>query len=868
MKKIKLAGIFLLSLQISSVLCISQSVLQKEISANEGTVSFMRFDMKNNPVFIQNAKKVLYDKLNLTPDDDFKLLLDTIDNLGIRHQYYLQFYKGIPVEKTVYVIHSKKQIIETINGDFARIRLLAFKNTVDTVSAFQSALAFIHEKVKGSGKVGSAPILKNEPTKAQMVIIKGYLQKPFRYYRTLKFQIGTIKPFTEHYVYVDVETGNVVHYEDLLSHGNAPGSGDSRYSGTVNFTSDSYSGGYRLRQVRNGTDIVTLNFSTSSNPVDFSDNDNNWTSAEHNNAAQDNVALDAHWGAEKVYDYFYTVHGRNSIDNQGMKMEGHVHQQGWEGVGAWYRPERYAFYGDNDANFKPMTALDVVSHEFGHGISQFSRSNPAVAGFGFPGIPKAIEEGFSDLWAICVENYAMPARPIWLVGDQIMVNPNKSCLRNVENPKDPTAFQKLAACVGGVNWLNPNTDPYSADMFYQNLGVLTHWFYILSVGKAGTNDIGNSYDVSGIGIAKAEKIAYRALTVYITPQVDYNGVRTAMISAATDLYGATSCEVVSVTNAWYAVGVGASYNYQYTISGSYMVCTNITTSYTLQETIPLGATVTWSIYPDDGSITLTTSGNSVILDASNVTSDRHYNLTALVQSNCIHGSAFAQFFVPSNRWNGSVAGFQGWSNALYSVPLVEGDNYLYLGSGATWFEAQLGSSYYNGTWSNVWWEYVSGDYTPYTNSGIYRIGYDLSSYTGSNGYVDSYYNFHYTDECGTYSVPFHFMQSNSSPPSYRVQQPKEMYQLNLSPNPAATFVNISVVEIENNKSMGSNLFDYNSQKIIKVYDKLGNLLIQRNELVPKSGLRLNISLLKSSDIYNVIIEDRNGFRLSGKFIKL
>jgi Zn-dependent metalloprotease len=35
---------------------------------------------------------------------------------------------------------------------------------------------------------------------------------------------------------------------------------------------------------------------------------------------------------------------------------------------------------------------------------------------------------------------------------------------------------------------------------HTNSGVLNHWFYILTIGKSGTNDIGNSYNVTGINI--------------------------------------------------------------------------------------------------------------------------------------------------------------------------------------------------------------------------------------------------------------------------------------------------------------------------------------------------------------------------------
>jgi hypothetical protein len=88
---------------------------------------------------------------------------------------------------------------------------------------------------------------------------------------------------------------------------------------------------------------------------------------------------------------------------------------------------------------------------------------------------------------------------------------------------------------------------------------LNHWFYILTIGKSGTNDIGNSYNVTGINIDKAAKIAYRLESVYLSANSTYANARTYGIQAATDLYGAGSPEVIATTNAFYAVGVGSAY---------------------------------------------------------------------------------------------------------------------------------------------------------------------------------------------------------------------------------------------------------------------------------------------------------------------
>jgi Zn-dependent metalloprotease len=106
-------------------------------------------------------------------------------------------------------------------------------------------------------------------------------------------------------------------------------------------------------------------------------------------------------------------------------------------------------------------------------------------------------------------------------------------------------------------WYSTQANDYCG--VHTNSGVLNHWFYILTIGKTGTNDIGNSYNVTGINIDKAAKIAYRLESVYLSANSTYANARTYGIQAATDLYGAGSPEVIATTNAFYAVGVGSAY---------------------------------------------------------------------------------------------------------------------------------------------------------------------------------------------------------------------------------------------------------------------------------------------------------------------
>ena len=113
-------------------------------------------------------------------------------------------------------------------------------------------------------------------------------------------------------------------------------------------------------------------------------------------------------------------------------------------------------------------------------------------------------------------------------------------------------------------------DTYMGDYWYYgsddnggvhiNSGVQNYWFYLLCEGGSGQNDSANYYNITAIGIDKAAAIAYRNLTVYLGPNSNYEDARFYSIQSAVDLYGSCSNEVVQVTNAWYAVGVGAPFD--------------------------------------------------------------------------------------------------------------------------------------------------------------------------------------------------------------------------------------------------------------------------------------------------------------------
>ena len=204
-------------------------------------------------------------------------------------------------------------------------------------------------------------------------------------------------------------------------------------------------------------------------------------------------------------------------------------------------------YGDGDGvNYGPLVSLDIVGHEIAHGVTEYS------ANLVYSYESGALNESFSDIFGESIENFAQGNND-WLMGDHIGAGGSGGALRSMSNPN---AYNQPDTYLG-TNWYSGSGD--NGGVHY-NSGVQNFWFYLLSVGGNGTNDNGDSYSVSAIGMDTAASIAYRNLAVYLNSNSQYDDARAGAIQAAIDLYGAGSAEEIAVTNAWHAVGVGAAYD--------------------------------------------------------------------------------------------------------------------------------------------------------------------------------------------------------------------------------------------------------------------------------------------------------------------
>ncbi|KAA9333160.1 T9SS type A sorting domain-containing protein [Hymenobacter busanensis] len=516
---------------------------------------------------LTDAKQALRTALALAPEADMRSVGSEVDQLGFTHEKFQQFYKGVKVEHATYSVHARNGAIETMTGD-AEVVALDVRPSLSADAALKSALGFVRASRymwQDAREEASLKQQENNPNasylpKGELVIVNNQLSmdaaKAGKPTLAWKFNVYAQQPLSRAYIYVDANTGEVVMQDAIIKHTAANATFATAYNGTRTLANETTTGGYRLREYTRGLGIETYNARKSNSytaAVDFVDADNNWTAAEYNNANYDNVAGDAHFGAQATYDYWKAVHNRNSYDNAGAKIKSYVHFDDVPG-GAGYENAFWngsvMTYGDGASSFKPLTAMDVCGHEIGHAVCE------KTANLTYQNESGAMNEGFSDIWGACVEaravaQYGLTGKSTFLIGEEIMKA--GGALRSMSNPNQygqPDTYK-------GSYWYT-GTGDYGG--VHTNSGVLNYWFYLLSQGGSGTNDKGSAYSVTGIGIDAAAKIAYRTESVYLTASSTYASARTAAISAATDLYGAGSAQVIATTNAWYAVGVGAVYS--------------------------------------------------------------------------------------------------------------------------------------------------------------------------------------------------------------------------------------------------------------------------------------------------------------------
>lgn len=596
---------------------------------------------------------------------------------GVSVLEFQQYYRGIKVDRSKVKAYIQDGEIRFYNGSFYNVpeqlrttagisKERAIEFAKQKVNATRYADEAIRERMQGHTDAKKLTILQNELDEAipkpELVIIKDFNKKGIAEVKlAYKINMYAAEPLSRSWVYVDANDGTILLVDKIIKHISDPAP-----TSTLTTVQTRYAGarGIYVKQI-SGNDPQSGQLLTSSHPANeiyipgaatwvlmddtrgngietydlngigglpisvppaytvaksFTDVNNQWILSEHKRspgeggaaeAENDDIAWDAHWGAEVVYDYWKAKHNRLSFDGNNAKIKSFIHSGLLYDNAFWNGS--VMTYGDGSGpaamGFKALTSLDVCGHEIGHGVC--SNTSDLV----YANESGGMNEGFSDIWASCIEYFAIKTidpslgsvyKPFY-IGEQISADP-ASPLRRMDKP----SAQSNPDTYGGNNWVTTTgcTPTLVNDQcgVHTNSGVLNKWFYLITVGSGagsgpdaafageddGINDAvttgpvtgqhpANMYTVTGLGFNVSEQITFITETM-LTSTATFAEARQVSIAVATEISGnPCSAMVETVTNAWFAVGVGARFVKPCTVTYGF-VSTNITGA---SETAPI-----------------------------------------------------------------------------------------------------------------------------------------------------------------------------------------------------------------------------------------------------------------------------------------
>jgi Zn-dependent metalloprotease len=467
------------------------------------------------------------------PDDTRLVRSGRYPRYGLRWERYQQYQHGVPVLGGEITVHrNESDVAVLVIG--ASYPTIAPANRARLTPSLARSLA-----VRGVGPGGEwSSVLMLDP-----------VSKRF-------FHRVESRRFTSHWNYwIDADNGSVLRRYDGLTTGEGIGvKGDVK--DLTGLTTQVF-GFFALRSADFRQTVRDARSHELSDVLAFllpefligpiaRDTDDHWDLPGRTSPGQP-ALVDAAYYVSVTDQYYQSVHGRDSFNDAGMPIVAFGHFS--EDVNNAFWNGRFMVFGDGNGQslLEFSGALDVVAHEFTHGVTEFT------SGLIYLDEPGALNESFSDIIGNSVEFFADasgldPAgTPDWLISEDIdLGSDTEPGFRNMADPAedgDPDHYSERQ--IGGGDNGGVHT----------NSGISNHAFFLLVNGGSNAGEgRGHPHSgplVTGVGLATAEQIFYLGFTS-LTLTSDMCQARLATQAAAAAMFPA---QAQSVSDAWEAVGV-------------------------------------------------------------------------------------------------------------------------------------------------------------------------------------------------------------------------------------------------------------------------------------------------------------------------
>ncbi len=524
-------------------------------------------------------------------------LIDVKEKNNISHYYYQQFFSTYPIDGAYFVCHTKQNnVVATSNNIVSTEDLPVSTPSVSKEEAINIAIEHLGANVYAWEDEAYERMIQNAKNNPHFSF---YPQPQLLYYRAnhldqyqlvYYLEISSLKPTGWDYLYIDANSGQIIHHIDKMQKACTSNSstescnGNTLYYGNQNFNTN-YNNElndpiYELIQCDKGISTFILPDGQESYSMGVIGEDDNCNFLNFTTSAQQ-AALAAHWGTELVYDFFASL-GYDSYDDNGAEILSYVNYGDdfnsrnnafWNGSVLTYGAGPISSDTESSVFIGQVISTDIIAHEYGHALTNGLSAYSIL----YQGESGAIHESYSDIIAAVFEYYLINDLGYsgditideWIMGEACAEMGGNEGIRSFSDPNiffQPDSYE-------GTYWMDPNP-PYNQTNDYGgvhiNSGVMNHWFYLLVNG--------------GVDINIAFQIILESYNYIPNNTPNFLDMRNATILASELLYDCTYTQ--AIIDAWDAVNVGEGI-----IFGS---CVLIATIDAPQTQVCIGEPITYS----------------------------------------------------------------------------------------------------------------------------------------------------------------------------------------------------------------------------------------------------------------------------------
>ncbi|MCB9246889.1 MAG: M4 family metallopeptidase [Flavobacteriales bacterium] len=534
----------------------------------------------------------------------FELLECKEDAIGMSHCRYKQTAHGYDVQHGLILLHLKNGLVQSFNGEIY---------TVESEPGIIPDYAEARNKFLQTYPANLERSFPDEADNLKPVYCRG--DEAHAATLCYRFRTATADGSSDDIFFFDIVKNKIVRLEPQVIHTDSTGSATTFFRGRQTIVAD-HVGANSFRLKENKRPLNTYDAALGKY---LTDTDNVWDTKGKE------IAGDVHWGMGKLHDFMKQKFNWDSYANRKDSMSAVLNFSSG-GNAFWNLSGNYAtFLVNGSASVKPCAALDVVGHEFGHGIADEN------AGLVYSGESCMLHESFGDITGTLLERYVDSTKSNWLLGEEVW----NGGIRNIQNPK---AFKHPMTYLGS-GWGGCHASG----------GVQNYWFYLMAMGDTGTNDKGLNYAIQGLGIEKATQIIFRAMFYYVTPNTTYPEMAAHTLKATKDLYGSCGPELKMTWEAWQAVGIEDTTvkltDLSHGIVAPTLKCTDLPTEVHFRSKGDPSRKLWWDLgYPDTSNAldvrkTFTQYGNYTIFLMTEVCNRRFFD-TLFLQINHQPEAAF------------------------------------------------------------------------------------------------------------------------------------------------------------------------------------------------------------------------------------